>query len=377
MGGISKFISVLLIIIFITTGCGTETVDNPVPSEENKEASDNAEENPEDSPEEPDVTEPLILNIYYSNEMADGLEKTEIEADTLTPELLLSKLAEYNIVTKTTTVNSVETVQEGEETVLLLDLSKEFEEHVSTMGTSGEYVIVAALTNTFLDAYEAQRLRLRVDDKYLDSGHARYDWDLTKYQMTSYTVETKTYEKDKIRLDYPQLYNLKESMADEWNEILEAYAMKEVEQLDESSEYVLTYEVATATEELLSIVYRADGFEQGAAHPYRTIRTFNIDLTTGKEWRLQDFVSPKRVVECLEDGEFELINTEMDKKEFMDYLSSNMQMITVESLEAYDLDSTNIRDYIPGYSYRLDEQVVVCMEVPYALGSYMEIVIAR
>jgi len=166
-------------------------------------------------------------------------------------------------------------------------------------------------------------------------------------------------------------------MEDEWNEVLEAYARKEVEFLSERSEYTLTYEVTAATEELLSVVYRIDYYEPGAARPFKSMQTFNIDLTTGKEWRLKDFISLERVVECLETGEFELLNTQISKKDFQEYLSINPERLTVDEFEAYDLDSANIRDYIPGYSYRLDDHVVVCMEVAGALGDYVEVLIQR
>ena len=65
------------------------------------------------------------LHIYYSNEMADGLEVTLVDADAVTPELLLSNLAKYNIVTPDTKVRSFETEKEGGETVAILDLSRE------------------------------------------------------------------------------------------------------------------------------------------------------------------------------------------------------------------------------------------------------------
>ena len=42
----------------------------------------------------------------------------------------------------------------------MLDLSEAFGAYASSMGTDGEYVVIAALTDTFLDAYQADSLRL-------------------------------------------------------------------------------------------------------------------------------------------------------------------------------------------------------------------------
>ena len=78
----------------------------------------------EDHEETIPVNEVKTFNIYYSNEMADGLEKTQIETDTLSPELLLSNLSNYNIVSRDTKVLSSEVVEERGEKMLLLPIAK-------------------------------------------------------------------------------------------------------------------------------------------------------------------------------------------------------------------------------------------------------------
>ena len=315
------------------------------------------------------------LHIYYSNEMADGLEVTLVDADAVTPELLLSNLAKYNIVTPDTKVRSFETEKEGEETVAILDLSREFGNYVSTMGTSGEYVILAALTDTFLDAYQADRLRLFVEGNCLETGHALYDWDFTRYPLTSYTVESVVFEKGNIHVEYPRLINMKDSFTEtEWNEILESHAMEDVEYLDEDAEYSLTYEVATSTEELLCIVYRVNGYEPGAAHPYSYIQTFNIDLNSGKEVRLSDFVDIGNLLRCLTSGTgFELVNTELSVKDFQEYLTTSPDMLTKEYFENFDLNFMDPNAHPMGYSYKKDGSVIVCMEVNHAMGDFVEV----
>jgi len=125
------------------------------------------------------------VNIYYSNEMADGLEKDFFTTEEITPELLLSRLSEHNIVTEDTKALSCEVLEEDGKVILSLDMSVEFKDYICSMGTAGEYVILGALTNTFLDAYEAEGLRLTVEGEYLETGHAIYEGDLNRFSMTS------------------------------------------------------------------------------------------------------------------------------------------------------------------------------------------------
>ena len=361
------------------SGDTKDTASQVVSKEADEQTSLDGQEEPQavpgDKSAEEETAGTRILNIYYSNEMADGLKMTTVEADRVTPELLLSSLTQYNIVTKDTKVRSARTEKIGDETVVFLDLSKEFGNYVSTIGTSGEYVIIGALTNTFLDAYEGDKLRLTVEGNFLESGHALYDWDLTRYPLTSYTVETRTYEKNKIHLEYPQLVNVKDSFTEtEWNEILERYARKDLDYLDAEAEYTLTYEVATATEELLSIVYRIGGYETGAAHPYSYIETFNIDLNSGKEVRLADFIDTGRVVECLTSGNgYEIVDGGPDKESLQEYINTCPDMLTREYFDNFDLNFAAPDAYPVGYSYKKDDAVIICLEVNHALGDFVEI----
>lgn len=63
--------------------------------------------------------------------------------------------------------------------VIHLDLNRTFREYISKMGTSGEALTMAALADTFLEATGAQSLRLTVEGKDLETGHAIYDFPLT------------------------------------------------------------------------------------------------------------------------------------------------------------------------------------------------------
>ena len=48
--------------------------------------------------------------------------------------------------------------------------------------TSGEYVILGSVVNTFLTAYDADAIIITVDGEVLETGHSVYDQPLTLYQ---------------------------------------------------------------------------------------------------------------------------------------------------------------------------------------------------
>lgn len=119
--------------------------------------------------------------IYYSNQKADGLETETVEVEKITPEAVINSLARHHIVSIDTKVNGFEIIEESGRDILTLDLSKAFAGYLKTMGSSGETVVIAALTNTFLDAYQADAMVLTVNGNILETGHAVYDGELIFY----------------------------------------------------------------------------------------------------------------------------------------------------------------------------------------------------
>ena len=101
-----------------------------------------------------------------------GLERGEdIDASGILYALQTAKVLPREVV-----LLSCETDAEG---VIHLDLNRSFREYISKMGTSGEALTMAALADTFLEATGAQSLRLTVEGKDLETGHAIYDFPLT------------------------------------------------------------------------------------------------------------------------------------------------------------------------------------------------------
>lgn len=117
------------------------------------------------------------ITLYVGTEAGDGLvaEKTFVEE--LTPEAILSALAEKNVISKEVELLAFQ----KEEGHLILDLSKEYQEYAASYGTSGEMIIVGGVVNTFLDAYAADTITILVEGESWDTGHAEYSGPLGRY----------------------------------------------------------------------------------------------------------------------------------------------------------------------------------------------------
>lgn len=121
--------------------------------------------------------------IYYGNDNADGIIYKEVTLNDWSIEALIDELAKVNIVSLDTKVRAVY-VDETNTKLLHLDMSKEFGEYVSMMGTAGEYIVIGGLVDTFLDAYGCENVKITVEGKTLETGHAAYDGELQFIQVT-------------------------------------------------------------------------------------------------------------------------------------------------------------------------------------------------
>lgn len=122
------------------------------------------------------------VHIYYGNDNADGIIYKEVALNELSADGLIDELAKVNIVSLDTKVRSV-FVDEKNEKLLHLDMSKEFGEYVSMMGTAGEYIVMGGIVDTFLDAYDCENIKITVEGKNLETGHTTYDGELQFFEV--------------------------------------------------------------------------------------------------------------------------------------------------------------------------------------------------
>lgn len=124
---------------------------------------------------EPEDIQETQVTVYYGNSSTLELKHEDAAIEQLTPEQLIDSLAKHNIVSLDTKVNSFEEEEDAGGKVLMLDLSGAFREYLKTMSENGEKVILASVTNTFLEAYEAEYIRITVEGDPLETSHGNYE----------------------------------------------------------------------------------------------------------------------------------------------------------------------------------------------------------
>lgn len=133
-----------------------------------------AEPAPEPTPE------PVGINIYHADDNFEKLVCEQVEISELSPENIMAALYEQGALSEPVSVNCFLMDKTG---VIRLDLGAYFGTIMNSTGTSGEFFIMGALVNTFLDAYDASGLMLQVDGKTLETGHSIYDWTMGFYPL--------------------------------------------------------------------------------------------------------------------------------------------------------------------------------------------------
>ena len=134
-GRLGKILA-LILTASVLCACGAEQTS----TDQTKEESETAVS--ENTADQQTASGKIKINIYYSNEMGDGLDERTVEAEKLTPEFLLEQLAQENIVTEDTKANSCTVKEENGQKIVVLDLSEAFGAYASSMGTDGEYVVI-------------------------------------------------------------------------------------------------------------------------------------------------------------------------------------------------------------------------------------------
>lgn len=131
--------------------------------------------------EKPQQT-PVNISVYYCNDDATAFDTEEVEIESLSPENIIAALAAKGAVSADVEVVSFkESVVDGQPAIDL-DLSKSFEQYVSSMGSTGEYYAIGSIGNTFLQAYGCERIKITVEGNVLETGHAEYPGYLTMFE---------------------------------------------------------------------------------------------------------------------------------------------------------------------------------------------------
>lgn len=136
-----------------------------------EKSGDTADEGTKQQPEE---VQGETVTIYYGKGGSSDLKEETIILQEKTADELISALAKHNIVSLDTKVLSFEERIEGDRAVLYLDLSKAAGEYLRTMSKEAECIILASITNTFVENYDAEAVYLMVEGRALVTSNREY-----------------------------------------------------------------------------------------------------------------------------------------------------------------------------------------------------------
>lgn len=370
------FLSLLGIATMTACGKTKEEAANPIPPVSQET------ESVELGTKEEKTEVPALL--YFGNNSADGLMTEEVMIRELTAENIIQSLAKKNIVSLDTKVKGFQIIEKEDEVILDLNLSKEFKEYVGMMGTAGEYIIIAGLTNTFIDAFSGTSLVLNVEGMPLETGHNSYQEPLVKYPLTNKSIEM-TYEltEEKIQdeiyqVSYPQFTKMEDTdFMKKWNTMIKEEAMGNYSEEGMTS-YTVEYEIATLDVELVSIVFRGTCNYENAAYPFNFAKTINIDLKTGNSKRLSEYADIDAIVKRIQEGSgFTILSEGITAEDLANYMQNEYVEDFSILLFDYDYDNNN-KSLIPtGYSYIKENKPVLVINVMHAMGDYVEVQIDK
>lgn len=160
---------VTLVIGIMIVGCQQKTNQDSLIKTEQK---NNSKEN----------SEGMSITIYFENENADGFDTKNVKVEKLTAENLIEQLRKKGVLAEEVQINSFEETEDEGEKALKIDLNKEYLKELQSMGSSGEYMLMGSVCNTFLDAYECTKIQVTVDNQEIVTGHTDYPGYMGKFE---------------------------------------------------------------------------------------------------------------------------------------------------------------------------------------------------
>lgn len=184
-----KQMCIFLVLLLGMTGCGQKETE---PKSEQAQTEGTKEEGAQETQQKEEPTQPAEseqgsqsqqkIKIYFANNDASGFETEEVAMEEVSAEKIWEQLVVKGVVPADTQVIScTEKTVDGEK-ALQLDLSEKFSTYLNGQGSSGEYLTVGCICNTFLDAFDGESIRITVDGKKLETGHAEYPGYMSKYE---------------------------------------------------------------------------------------------------------------------------------------------------------------------------------------------------
>lgn len=117
----------------------------------------------------------ITIDLYYGDQNSEFIISRKEKITKINAESLTEALTEQGILEEGTEVLSFAEKKQEEKTLLDVDFNEKFREKLFSLGTSGERIYMGSVINTFLEAYQADAVKITVEGETLESGHAVYD----------------------------------------------------------------------------------------------------------------------------------------------------------------------------------------------------------
>ncbi|MCB7305223.1 GerMN domain-containing protein [Bariatricus massiliensis] len=180
----------IMLLLISLTSCGQQKnanneVDKPqdsVVSEKDNEQETSKEEDEENGnnelnePEHEVETESqgtISISVYYPHEESGELVSKSVAIEKLDAQLIWEELQKVGVVEDKTAVLGIE-INSGNSTIDL-DLNEAFGIQLRSMGTTGEKELLNSIVNTYLDAFQCDKIKLTEEGGVLASGHKEYE----------------------------------------------------------------------------------------------------------------------------------------------------------------------------------------------------------
>lgn len=364
-------ILVLLCVILLLVGCNKENTSKKQDTNNKKNAFILEEEMKKET-----------LEVFYADEENISFVSTKVEIEELTTEEMMTQLSLHKIVSPNTKVLDF-TVDKKEETVLYLNMNQSYLEYLNELRAQDEQVAIGGLVNTFLRAYQANKMLITIEGASLQTKNQTYNSFLQWYSQVGsieqeYEMIENVEENNIVKIKYPQITNMSDaSVQAAFNTMLMRVAIEY--EADGLLFYSLNYEVATMNRDMLSIVYYGNLSYEGAPYPISYAITFNFDMKENKLIRLHEFTDTKALEQAFQQGEFTVIKGTVTVEEIKNYVNNlndveeNAENKNLLDFSSYDIDTTK-GDFISnGYSYIKDNQPIVIIKVNHAMGDYVQL----
>lgn len=171
-----KKIAFLLIFCLLLAGCApSRTAPQAAPTTDTQEETTSA-------PAQMSVT------LYLPNDNADGFVTQAVTLPREAPQNTMEQLIQSTALAEDIMEQLIQAgaLPEGVRVLSMeggvLDLSSAFLSFLNSMGTSGEYVVMGSVVNTYLTAFGLDRITITVEGNVPETGHSVYDQPLRMYE---------------------------------------------------------------------------------------------------------------------------------------------------------------------------------------------------